>query len=65
MTAFGSRSTGGVIALAAAVGGLLVTALEKAGDAANDAANKLGTFSPGGNNPKADVNPSQDCTDRS
>lgn len=35
---------GGVIALAAAVGGTLVAAIERAGDAARDQAQRLGTF---------------------
>ena len=39
---------GGAVALAASIGGLLVVAFEKAGDAANDAASRLGSFSGGG-----------------
>jgi hypothetical protein len=39
---------GGALALAAAIGGTLTVAFEKAGDAANDAAQRLGSFLPGG-----------------
>lgn len=37
-------STGGVIALAAAIGGLLVAAIEKATDASESASQRIGTF---------------------
>ena len=38
---------GGALALAVAIGGTLVVALEKAGDAANDASSRLGAFAGG------------------
>lgn len=50
MTGFIRAATGGVVALGAAISGALITALEKAGDEANNASNRLGTFAPGGPN---------------
>jgi hypothetical protein len=48
MTGLVRAATGGIIALASAIGGVLVTALEKAGDEANDAARRLSAFTGGG-----------------
>lgn len=53
LTALTRAASGGVIALAGAIGGLLVTALEKASDETNTAANRLGTFAPGGSDLKS------------
>lgn len=51
MTGFVRAATGGVVALSAAISGYLITALEKAGDESNAAANRLSTFAPGGPKP--------------